>query len=212
METMSNLKMNIWNLAIITFSSAIFLCSTTFGQQPNPTSSPKSNTEPRTDEVRLTRTLRLEQELIRSEVEPRLERFQMNLRFLRAKYSRTPQENTTRHQYLWDYFPEAVITVLFVEYPAGFFPEASANVRKKKADELLDETLTKAKASSISGKDINIGDLAVKQVEFALNKQKYIARSFADKDVWYLLFAQPRTGDASSLIEKLFDSFKLVRN
>jgi len=204
--------MNIRNLVIITFSSTVFLCSTTFGQRPTPTPSPKPDSESRGGGLRLTRISPLEQELVRSEIEPRSKWFEMNLRFLRAKYSKTARQKTIEHQYLWDYFPEAVITVKFVEYPAGFFAQTSADERKKKADELFDLTLLKATAVKVSGKDIKVGDLLVKQVEFTLNGQKYIARTFADRDVWYVLYAQPRTGDAGPLIDKLFDSFKFVKN
>lgn len=204
--------MNIRNLAIITFLYTVFLCSTSFGQSPTPAPSPKPDTEPPAGVLRVTRTNPLEQELVRSEIEPRLKWFEMNLRFLRAKYSKTARQNTIEHQYLWDYFPEAVITVQFVEYPAGFFPQTSADERKKKAGELLDLTLSKVTAVKISGKDIEVGDLLLKQVEFTLNGQKHVARTFADGDVWFVLYAQPRNDGTGALIEKLFDSFKFVKN
>ncbi len=107
----------------------------------------------------------------------------MKLRFLRAKYSKTALQNATKHQYLWDYFPEAMITVQFVEHPAGSLAQSSTDERPKKADELLD----------------------------LINGQKYLARTFVDGDVWYVLYAQPRTSDAVHLIDKLFDSFKFVK-
>ncbi|MGH9875751.1 MAG: hypothetical protein ACRD9S_25135, partial [Pyrinomonadaceae bacterium] len=105
--------MNIRNLAIATLFSTIFLCSTTFGQRPTLTPSPKPDTEQPAGVFRVTRTSPLEQELVRSEIEPRSKRFEMNLRFLRAKYSKTARQNAVEHQYLWDYFPEAMVTVQF---------------------------------------------------------------------------------------------------
>lgn len=164
--------MHIRNLAIITFFFTFFLCSTTFGQRPAPAPSPKPDTEPRAGELRLTRTISLEQEMVRGEIEPRSKRFEINLRFLRAKYSKMARQNAIEHQYLWDYFPEAVITVQFVEYPAGFFAQTSADERKKKADELFDSTLSKTAAVKVSEKDIKVGDLLVKQIEFTLNGRK----------------------------------------
>ena len=204
--------MNIRNLAILTLFTTVFLCSSTFGQQPTQAPSPKPDTKLRAGEFTVTRSVPLEQELVRSEIEPRSKRFEMNLRFIRARYSKAAQENTIKHQYLWDYFPEAVITVQFVEYPAGFFAQMSADERKKKAAELLDVTLSKAAAVRQTEKDIKVGDLLVKQVEFTLNEKNYIARTFADRDVWYVLYAQPRTDNALPLINKLFDSFKFVKN
>lgn len=201
--------MNIRNLAIITLFAAVLLCSTAFGQQPTPT--PKPDTEP-AGVFRVTRTVPLEQELVRSEIEPRLKRFEMNLRFVRAKYSKTARQNAIEYRYLWDYFPEAVIRVQFVEYPAGFFAQTSPDERRKKADEFLDLTLLKAAAVTVSEKDIEVGGLLVRQVEFTLNGQKHIARTFADGDVWYVLYAQPRANDAVPLIDKLFDSFQFVKN
>jgi hypothetical protein len=201
--------MNIRNLAIIPLFATVFSCSTAFGQQPSPVPTP--NSDKQLTVLRLTKgTLR--EELVRSEIEPRSKRFEMNLRFLRAKYSKTARQNAIEHQYLWDYFPEAVITVQFVEYPAGFFSKTSADERRKKADELLDSTLSKAAAVKGSGKDIEVGGLLVRQVEFTLNGQKHIARTFAGGDAWYVLYAQPRNDDAGPLIDKLFDSFKFVKN
>lgn len=204
--------MNIRNLTIITLFATVLLCPNAFGQQPTLPPSPKPDTEPRAGVLTVTRTVPLEQELVRSEIEPRSKWFEINLRFLRAKYSKTAQQNTIEHQYLWDYFPEAVITVRFVEYPVGFFSQTPADERKRKADELLDLTLSKATAVKISGKDIEVGDLLVRQVEFTLNGQKHIARAFADGNVWYALYAQLRNDDAGPLIGKLFDSFKFVKN
>lgn len=205
-------NMKIRNPAIITFSSMVFLCLTAFGQQPTPIPTPKPGLEPPADVFTVKRTVLLEQELVRSEIEPRSKRFEMNLRFVRAKYSKTPLQNGIEHRYLWDYFPEAVITVQFVEYPVGFFSQTSANERKKKADELLDLTLSKAAAVKVSGKDMKVGDLLVRQVEFSMNGQKHVARVFADGNVWYALYAQPRNDEAGSLIEKLFNSFQFVKN
>jgi len=203
------MKMSIRNLLAMVLSPSFLLCSTIWGQSTTP--SPRSDRGPNAEVFTVSRSVPLEQELVRSEIEPFLKKFEMNLRFLRAKYSTASAEHTIKHLYVWDYFPEVVITVLFVEYPGGFLPQASADDRKKKADELLETTLSRAKADNISRKDIKVGAIVGKQVEFTVKGEKHIARAFADCSAWYFLFAQPRTKNAGPLIDRVFESFKFVR-
>ena len=63
----------------------------------------------------------LQEELARSDQEPRKGLFKMSLRFIRAKYARpTP----LAHQYLWQYFKEADVVVNFSETASGFFSKS----------------------------------------------------------------------------------------
>jgi len=166
-----------------------------------------SQTPPSSSNILTLRVPTLEEELTKSDGEPRKGLFKMNLRFIRAKYSRpTP----LAHQYLWQYFKEADVVVNFSETANGYFSPTSAEERKKKAVELLEATIREKQAEKLAEKDISIGSELGKEYKLLLNGKITFARTFAHRNIWYLLLAQPKIDKAEALIERMFSSFEFL--
>ena len=178
----------------------------TYSQIPNPSASPTKEAVPERGLLKLTMP-RLKDELVKAEIEPRSKQFQMNLRFMRAKYSRPGHEG---QQYDWSYFPEAVIAVAFYQYSAGHFSSMSAEESRTQVWKIFESDLERVSARKVSEKDIKIGSVLGKEVEVSLQGKMMKVRTFAYRDVRYVLIAQPKTDDANALIQKLFDSFEFV--
>lgn len=154
----------------------------------------------------------LRDELERSEVEPRSNRFKMNIRFLRGKFSKKELAGGTviQHQYDWKYYPEATITIAYFQYPAGTFSSMSPKDASTEISKLFDADLERIKAKKTSEKEVTVGPAIGKELDVLMGDKSMKVRTFTDKDVRYLLIAEPKTDDAGPLIERLFNSFEFV--
>lgn len=194
-------------LFVLSFSLTVL---TGFGVGQTPTVSPPPKTQTGRDTITVTRQASLDDELVRSEVEPRLKRFQMNIRFLRGKYSKPATGNgKITHVYIWDYFTEAIVALQYIEPAAGKVFNGSEDPEQL-ITKALQSAMQAADAEKLSEKGVKIGDLSGKQIEVRASGKKLIARAFVRGNDVFLLLAQLRTDNAAAKVEKLFDSFSFV--
>ena len=192
-------------LCVCLFSSAAF------GQEAAPKPPPKVVRD-QTVTVSGTSATYLRDELGRSEVEPRSKQFKMNIRFVRGRFSKKELAGGTviQQQYDWEYYPEAAVTILFFQYPAGTFSSMSPKDASIEISKLFDADIERIKARKTSEKEIKIGPALGKEFDVLLKGNLMRVRTFTNKDVRYVLIAQPKTDDAGPLIERLFNSFEFV--
>ncbi len=185
---------------------------------PPPKAKPKpmviigsDDAESRPGEMRLVRPS-LKDELNESELEPRMKKFRMNIRFLRAEFTRRELARGTviHQQYDWTYFPEAAITILFYQYPFGRFSLKTPADARTEVSNLIDTDLERVGAKKLSERDLKIGNVLGRELEVSLNDKVMKVRTFTHQDIRYVLIAQPKTDDAGPLVKKLFDSFEFV--
>jgi hypothetical protein len=198
---------NMQKLFVTSFCLA-FLSMSALGQTP--AVSPAPNTEPKPGVLTVSRKVSLNDELVRPEVEPRLKRYQMNIRFLRGKYSKPAAgDDKITHVYMWDYFTEAVVALQYIEPAAGKVIIGSQDPEQL-ITKALQSAMRAADAEKLSEKAVKIGGVSGKQIEVRAGGKKLVARAFARGNEVFLLIAQLRTDDAAPKVEKLFDSFSFV--
>lgn len=186
-----------------------FFGTDAYAQQTTPSPTPKVDKE--RPPIKLSFP-KLKDELVQAEIEPRLKQFKMNIRFLRAEYSRraSATETVIVQQYMWTYFSEAVISLQIIQYPARYFSLMPAEESKMQIGKLMASDIERANGKTLSEKDINIGSVHGKEFDVSIQGKIVKARTFTYRDVRYVLFAQPKTDDAGPLIQKLFDSFEFI--
>jgi hypothetical protein len=183
----------------------LVLCSSSYGQNPTPSPTPAVK------ELKLTMP-RLAEELERSEIEPRSKRFKLNLRFLRAKYSRPVHEieKVPGEQYIWDYYPEASVLVVTYEFGDNYFSLKSEDERTAQVEKLFDALIKPSKLTRVSEREITIGSVSGREYQLSSTTRKIAARTFTRGRFWYVIMVFSKTEDATPLIPKLMNSFEFV--
>jgi hypothetical protein len=144
-------------------------------------------------------------------VEPVSQRFRMDIPFaLATRKEVEPVVGAKGQQYIWDNFTEGFVMLQYTIYPAGTIP-ASAEARRQWAVERALNSFEKGGVQTVSEKDVQMGNILGRQYEATFHGRKTTIRVFADGDVYYTLSALPVTDHAGLAIERLFDSFQLVK-
>jgi len=176
------------------------------GQTPSISPTPPDDFKGPVKELKLSFPS-IKDELKETEIEPRSKLFKMNLRFIRAQYSRP---NQLGQQYDWYYFPEASITVQFFQYAEGKFSSLTPEEAKNEVAKLMEADIQRANGTTLANKDIKVGTVSGTEMEVTLQGKTLIVRTFTSRDVRYVLIAQGKTPEAAPLIKKALDSFQFV--
>lgn len=189
---------------LVLIAVVIFFSLTVVAQKPSSSPVPK--------EVRLSIPA-LKDELSTSEVEPRLGKFRMNARFIRARFSTpTGPDGASVRMYVWDYYPEATVLLKFFQVPAGTFPKTEPELQRVMNNLLDGSVKTDLKSAELlSAKDIKVDGEIGREARVIYKGRPTTVRGWSRDDIWYLMLAISKKDDAQPVIEKLFSSFQFVR-
>ncbi|MEQ1607086.1 MAG: hypothetical protein ABL999_19650 [Pyrinomonadaceae bacterium] len=180
-------------------------------QVPNPTPpSPVKIDGREVKELRLTMPS-LADEVRTSEVEPRQGQFRINLRFLRARYSRPKIGNNTYDQYEWDYFSEANVVVKSVPTAINAYSMTSAADRRGQlAKEIAESVALQPNIKITAERDVAVGDELGKEYDLTINGKSVTQRVFVHNGIYYAIIVEAKKSDARPQIEKLLKSFEFL--
>lgn len=201
----------MYRLQLLPLGLILALAVNVVSQTPNSTPLPPMKINGKeVKELKLTMPS-LADELGTSEVEPRHGQFRMNLRFLRARYSRPENAGNTFDQYVWNYFPEATVIVKFAPTPMGAYSLTSAADRRARL-----ATETRASMASLTHikitaeRDVSVGHELGKEYELTSSGSSLTMRVFVHNGIFYSIIVEAKKPEARPQIEKLLKSFEFV--
>lgn len=160
--------------------------------------------------IRLTMP-NLADEVGTSEVEPRQGQFRINLRFLRARYSRPKIGNNTYDQYEWSYFSEANVVVQSVPTAINAYSMTSAADRRRQlAKEISESVALQPEIKVTAERDVAVGEELGKEYDLTINGKSVTQRVFVHNGIYYAIIVEAKKSDARPQIEKLLKSFEFV--